>query len=122
MYEVKAYRCSYCKKYGLSKSNIKKHEEGCFRNPITRSCATCANYAQKDNDGYLHSQFPFDCTPICMENISLVEPASFMDDLPKIKLHTACAKWVERPEDEAELMEYQLDKQSFELIVLKNEQ
>ena len=119
MYEIKAYRCSYCKKYGLSKSNIKKHEEGCFRNPLTRSCVTCANYAQKDN-GH-PSQFHFDTTPICLENILLVQPTSFMDDEPKYNLKTACKKWVERPEDEVELTQYQIEKQRFELIVLKPE-
>ena len=121
MYEVKAYHCSYCKKYGLSKSNIKSHEANCFRNPTTRSCVTCANYAQKDNNENFHSQFPFDCTPVCLENIRLVEPMSFMDDIPKIKLQTACAKWVERPQDEVELAEYQIEKQRFELIIINNE-
>lgn len=115
MYEVKAYHCSYCKKYGLSKSNISKHEKSCFRNPVTRSCATCANYAQKDDNDLLHSQFPFDCTPICLENISLVTEPSFMQELPLIKLQTNCGKWVERPEDECELMEFQLDKRNINI-------
>ena len=116
MHEVKAYRCSYCKKYGLSKSNIKKHESGCFRNPVTRSCATCANYAQKDDSNNTHSQFPFDCTPICLDNISLFKPTSFMDDLPKVKLHTSCVGWVERPEDQEELALYQAEKQTWEIF------
>ena len=116
MYEVKAYHCSFCKKHGLTKSNIKKHESGCFRNPITRSCVTCANYAQKENN--YPNQDNFDCSPICLENISLFEQASFMDDVPKIKLHTLCSKWTERPEDEIELVTYQTEKQGWELIVL----
>jgi len=119
MYEVKAYHCSFCKKHGLTKSNIKKHEFGCFRNPITRSCATCANYTQKEND--VHSQFSYESTPICLDGISMFEQASFMDDAPKVKLHTACSKWVERPEDEIELAKYQYEKQEWELIVLNPE-
>lgn len=35
MKEVKTtvYKCDHCRKYGLSKSNIKKHEQFCFKNP-----------------------------------------------------------------------------------------
>lgn len=41
MYEVKAFHCSFCKKYSTSKSRIKSHEKECFKNPETKSCATC---------------------------------------------------------------------------------
>lgn len=44
-----------------------------------------------------------------------------MDDVPKIKLHTACSKWAERPEDEIELAKYQYEKQVWQLIVLNPE-
>lgn len=117
MYQVNAFHCSFCKKHGLSKSNIKKHETACFRNPTTRSCVTCVNYAQKDEKDNFHSRFPFDCTPVCLDGISLMVNESFME-LPKVKLQTNCAKWVERPYDEIELVSYQAQKPTWELIVL----
>jgi len=101
MYEVKAYHCSYCKKYGLSKSWIKKHEEKCFHNPVTRSCATCANFkveALKPKSDIYSIEIP-----LCLEGIRLIESN-------KWKLQTNCPKWAERPEDEVELALYQQSK------------
>lgn len=41
MKEIKAYECDHCCIYKKTKHTIKKHEERCFSNPETRSCATC---------------------------------------------------------------------------------
>lgn len=100
MYEVRAYHCSYCKKYGLTKAWIKKHEERCFHNPVTRSCCTCANFQKSTSkEGIISIDIP-----ICLEAIPL------SDDNTKWKLKSNCSKWVERPDDEEILMLYQDEK------------
>ena len=51
MYEVKAYRCSYCSKLHGQKANCKRHEVKCFFNPDTRSCASCDSHKFDFDDG-----------------------------------------------------------------------
>lgn len=103
MYEIKAYHCSYCRKYGMAKAWIKKHEEKCFHNPITRSCMTCANFDKKTlrHEGEIYSME----MPVCYENFSL-----FNND-GKWMLKNNCEKWVERPDDEEILFLYQAEKE-----------
>jgi hypothetical protein len=102
MYEVKAYRCSYCRKYGLSKQWIKKHEETCFHNPVTRSCSTCANFKKTtDKEGI----FSIDI-PVCLDGIQI-----YSKETKKWKLQSNCSNWVERPEDEEILYLYQSEKE-----------
>lgn len=44
MIEVTMYQCTHCyKRKYVSKSACQKHEEICFYNPDTKSCATCIN-------------------------------------------------------------------------------
>lgn len=109
MYEVKAYRCEFCKKYGLSKGWIKKHEQKCFRNPVTRSCSTCANRTSNRKDlpefGY------FKEVPYCLEAISMKPMVFNPDNEDKVQFHTNCAKWVERPEEYEELILFQRGKE-----------
>lgn len=42
------YYCDHCRKYGLSKANIKKHEQFCFGNPenVPRCFDGCAFLSQ----------------------------------------------------------------------------
>ena len=46
MYKVEAYRCDHCNKLKASKSNMKKHESICFRNPESKSCITCVSFTE----------------------------------------------------------------------------
>ena len=101
MYEVKAYHCSYCRKYGLTKAWIKKHEETCYHNPVTRSCATCANFKKTNGkEGIFSIEIP-----VCLEGIQI-----YYEEGKKWELQTNCPNWVERPDDEFELELYQKDK------------
>ena len=102
MYTQNAYRCSYCHKYGLSKSNIKKHEERCFKNPVTRSCATCANFFTCD-----YSEDTETKPAKCLAGVIFEEKPNPSSVYRSLKLETFCGKWVEKPEDEEELIRYQ---------------
>lgn len=97
MYTQIAYRCSYCKKYGLSKSHIQKHEKSCFGNPETKSCSTCANFYKP----WFYNKEGF---PSC-----LVKGEFQGIDEVRVKLFSNCDSWVERPEEEEELVNYQFD-------------
>jgi hypothetical protein len=103
MYTQTAYRCSYCKKYGLSKNWIQKHEARCFYNPVSRSCSTCANFNVSDDRPSVFAM----CDVKCLENIKFEVKE---EESNKVNLLTNCASWVERPEDEEELAIYQVGK------------
>jgi hypothetical protein len=47
---ITAYVCDFCPKRRpfKSKSSGSRHEKNCYRNPETRSCATCKHFAQED--------------------------------------------------------------------------
>jgi hypothetical protein len=54
---VNSYKCSYCDKLYESKDSCRSHENRCYFNPKTRSCASCAflkydNYEYKTNHSY----------------------------------------------------------------------
>lgn len=111
MYEIKAFHCAFCKKYGLYKSNIKKHEATCFKNPMTRSCSTCGNRASNTIvDPVFGHPFTTE-VPYCLEGFSFINPDVNHEDKRKIKMYTNCAKWVERSEEEEELAIYQRTKE-----------
>jgi hypothetical protein len=113
MYTQIAYRCSFCKKYGLSKSNILKHEEKCFYNPVSRSCSTCANFHITDKRP---SEFAMNEVE-CLENIKFEIKDK---ESNKVNLKTNCGNWVERPEDEEELFIYQSAKMGITGKVISN--
>ena len=77
MYEVIAYRCSHCGNLKGQKSNMRKHEKNCFRNPESKSCITCASFFE-GNDYKPRS---------CYKG----------KDLSK-KLITKCTKYFSKPE------------------------
>ena len=41
MKERKAYQCSFCTFYRLTKKSVEIHEDNCYHNPKNRACATC---------------------------------------------------------------------------------
>lgn len=44
MEKITAYQCSFCPKMYKNAKQTKAHETKCYRNPNTRSCASCQNY------------------------------------------------------------------------------
>jgi len=56
MEEVKAYKCSYCKKLAKSKSTIWRHEKKCYNNPEVKTCNHCDNQITVDGE-YFCSEF-----------------------------------------------------------------
>lgn len=104
MHEIKAYQCDYCKKYGKSKSNIKRHEGECFHNPITKACATCANLTQevyKVNKRNVFGDFQgdvYDSIPKCTsgKNISRIT-----DNGKEVTLQHHCEYWAEINESDS---------------------
>lgn len=117
MYTQTAYRCSFCHKTGLSKSHIVKHEEKCYKNPITRSCATCANlYSDRYNN-----PFKEECLVECLAGVVFEKITG--EDIPEsrsLKLRTLCGEWVENPGDEAELIIYQAEMRKTDKKVSKS--
>ena len=59
--KVTIYRCNYCRKYGLRKYAIERHEKFCHNNPANHhACLTCAflNVERIQNDnGYNEKTF-----------------------------------------------------------------
>ena len=41
MEKINAYKCGFCNKILRSYSGMWKHENKCFKNPKSKSCATC---------------------------------------------------------------------------------
>ena len=98
MYEIKAFHCSYCKKYSSAKSVITKHEPKCFYNPITRSCVTCVHLLQKTQP---IGEYPWDTmsVPVCEKEIPFEsKPIPGLDPLNRYKLNTNCHVWTIHPD------------------------
>jgi hypothetical protein len=38
---ISVYQCDHCGFYKKTKKSVQEHEKRCFRNPATKSCATC---------------------------------------------------------------------------------
>lgn len=101
MKEFKAYQCGFCSKYGKQKSRIQKHEDMCFHNPATRSCATCIHLKQKEFKPHTNDTAPFgdgdmwvDYIPICKEGVDV---SSLVDTEKKVYLKTQCPLWEDEP-------------------------
>lgn len=53
--KVEAFRCAHgCKKYFLSESYMRKHEEKCFYNPVHKGCGSCNDL----NSSCIHRDHP----------------------------------------------------------------
>ena len=88
--QVKAFACEYgCARRVLtSKKRMEAHEAKCYRNPKTRSCATCKYFESYQNSNgmerepsLLHEYVTAECH--ADESIDLSE-----------KLRTECVLWV----------------------------
>lgn len=95
MKEFKAYQCGFCSKYGKQKSRILQHENTCFRNPKTKSCATCIHLKQKQYMVPANENDPFssvyESIPICDESVDV---SSITDSGEKsVQLKTQCPLW-----------------------------
>lgn len=93
MKEVKINQCDFCDKTSFSKGNLRQHENKCFYNPATQSCATCLWF------GRIHGLEPNEC---------YVGELKDCNKSLKPKLKTRCNKWIN-----AEVVE--------EIDLLKNE-
>ena len=76
METITAFKCSHCSKIYSNPKQTKAHEKKCYRNPETKSCATCQNF---DYDG---------------ENQSCSQGISFEGK----KLNTGCEKHAVHPD------------------------
>ena len=43
-YVTTRHRCDFCSKSYAAKGKAAKHESGCWKNPATRGCPTCAHF------------------------------------------------------------------------------
>ena len=93
MYEIKAFHCSFCKKYSSAKAVITKHEKKCFYNAATRSCVTCLFFDKKDTKQLAD-------VPFCHMGYSFEQSGNSL--FYRVKLRTDCKHWQEKPEDEEE--------------------
>lgn len=89
MIVIEAYECFYCGKVFKQKSSCKKHEDKCFFNPVTRSCAGCNNSILTDhmrnNQGFLKQE------RICLAGHDIKENKN---------LRTNCAEFIEKREED----------------------
>lgn len=76
MKTIKAYKCDYCKKVYQFKKSCVSHEKRCYKNPETKSCASCVFL--KQNDFSYHPGYSISLLT-CLRN----------HNTPK-KLETAC--------------------------------
>jgi hypothetical protein len=47
--QVTKHQCNYCIKSWVAKTRAVKHEAICFKNPATKSCATCNNFSKNED-------------------------------------------------------------------------
>jgi hypothetical protein len=62
METITAYKCSsfFCSKIYANKKQAKAHEKKCYRNPETKSCATCQNFSYDGEKQTCFQGIPFD--------------------------------------------------------------
>lgn len=49
--QVTIYRCDFCRKYGLRKHSIERHQKYCGKNPANHhACLTCKHMVVERND------------------------------------------------------------------------
>lgn len=95
MKEIKAWHCDFCKKYSKSEQFMKQHEKTCCFNPITKSCATCIHFKQKQYK--TKTDFGQECIgeiPVCDEDVAIAE---LTDKGKKLSLKTKCPLWEDEP-------------------------
>lgn len=90
MREVIAYQCDHCPKYYKHKHNAKRHENSCFFNPETKSCASCAHFIDwkdsfEDGRGQMVSESGYYCD-------HLKSDFEHRED-GKLDLKTNCEHW-----------------------------
>lgn len=79
----KIYQCSYCRKLLINNTQMGYHETICFRNPSTKSCATCIFFSRHLEPFYSPDE-PYRC---------FAGKFSGTIENPKPKLKTRCRKW-----------------------------
>ena len=92
MKEIVAYHCDFCKKYSKSKSVLKRHENNCYHNPITKACASCGNFYQEDKTKPCKFGIAHFMVPACKLGINI---ATLEDERVKLNLKHNCDNWKE---------------------------
>ena len=92
MKTINAYQCNYCKKIYENSSSCKSHENRCYYNPKTRSCASCAFFTLQYKKHNLGHNIQFQS---CLKNI----------DVTNQKLKTGCEKYsIKKYRDDIEMV------------------
>ena len=65
MKTIEAYKCNYCNKVYQLKKSCQAHENRCYSNPKTRSCASCI-FLKKSDFAYQPGYFVYLIT--CLRN------------------------------------------------------
>ena len=89
MKAIQVFQCAHCHYYRKTKKSVEAHEQRCFYNSDSRSCATCI---------YLCSYHESEC----MVGV----------EFPDGKLRTQCAQYMTSPDDPEEALAI-LEKQGY---------
>lgn len=92
MKKTEAYQCQYCNKLYRAIESCRSHENKCYYNPKTSSCASCAFFTQQE--------FPLSRKghginlQTCLVNINVLNA----------RLKSKCDKFCERGKEKPEIM------------------
>ena len=81
MIKVDGYICDFCKaaksvkRVYATKGSCARHESSCYRNPKTKSCATCALWILDDDRDWRFCLDEHDCIDTGMCNGTRFDPA-----------------------------------------------
>lgn len=92
MKKTEAYQCEYCNKLYSLKNSCRSHENKCYFNPKTRSCASCALFTQQTYQLIKFGHFTILQT--CFVNINVL----------RSRLKTKCDNYCERGNENPKLI------------------
>lgn len=81
-----SYQCDFCKKLFHKSLGCKAHERRCYKNPKTKSCASCAFLEKQEFEIGPEAFIDFD---VCLQNIDLTQ-----------SLKTKCSAYIQVRYDE----------------------
>ncbi len=85
MLDRKIFQCEYCyKRKSFNKTRMKLHEEKCFMNPATKSCATCLWFSPLVT---IENRYPIKCY---LGMLMKVRKSN------RLNLKTQCDKWLNK--------------------------
>jgi hypothetical protein len=116
MKNVIAYNCGFCGKLYDSPTSCKKHENRCYFNPKTKSCASCAF-------------LKYETLTYCPNHIISFQSCLNNYPIGNYRLRTKCDKYLDKKyREDSDIMEYvykqyDLEKNLYEAVasLTKNE-